>query len=290
MDRDSLRASNARRLQVSTSEAYPEGRGVCGTAYRARQASLRLRGIEAAAHQVDPRRLDTFFVLEHESRQIVALDGSVARHVDDLIHPFGNGVDWLDWSPDGRRLALSGAWVGCEARRPDPLLEPGPQDTLCLGIVDPEGKSEPATIAPPAAVEPDLHAKLFWPKFSPDGARISVLGNLIDFTSEPVVDETFTLYDYEPATARFTEVLSETHSMILDPSGAVQPTGPGTQELSFGTTVVWAPDGRSLLYVAREGSDADAIGTIRSIDASGGSRSVVLVRDVRSFDVGFIDD
>ncbi len=33
-------ASNARRLQVYTSEAYPEGRGVCGTAYRTRQASL----------------------------------------------------------------------------------------------------------------------------------------------------------------------------------------------------------------------------------------------------------
>ena len=33
-------ASNARRLQVSTSEAYPEGRGVCGTAFRTRQASL----------------------------------------------------------------------------------------------------------------------------------------------------------------------------------------------------------------------------------------------------------
>ena len=33
-------AGNARRLQVSTSEAYPEGRGVCGTAYRTRQASL----------------------------------------------------------------------------------------------------------------------------------------------------------------------------------------------------------------------------------------------------------
>jgi diguanylate cyclase (GGDEF)-like protein len=33
-------ANNARRLQVYTSEAYPEGRGVCGTAYRTRQASL----------------------------------------------------------------------------------------------------------------------------------------------------------------------------------------------------------------------------------------------------------
>src|SRR6478736_4245246 len=33
-------ANNARRLQVYTTEAYPEGRGVCGTAYRTRRASL----------------------------------------------------------------------------------------------------------------------------------------------------------------------------------------------------------------------------------------------------------
>ena len=33
-------ADNARRLKVSTSEAVPEGRGVCGTAFRARQACI----------------------------------------------------------------------------------------------------------------------------------------------------------------------------------------------------------------------------------------------------------
>jgi diguanylate cyclase (GGDEF)-like protein len=33
-------AHNARRLKVSTNEAHPEGRGVCGTAFRARKASI----------------------------------------------------------------------------------------------------------------------------------------------------------------------------------------------------------------------------------------------------------
>jgi diguanylate cyclase (GGDEF)-like protein len=33
-------AANARRLNVSSSEAYPEGRGICGTAFRTRRANL----------------------------------------------------------------------------------------------------------------------------------------------------------------------------------------------------------------------------------------------------------
>jgi hypothetical protein len=207
--------------------------------------------------------------------QLVALDGSGTRRVDDLIHRRGSWVNALDWSPDGRRLVVSGTWDGCE--------------TPCIGVVDPEGRAATVTVAHPAAGDPDLHAKLFYPKFSPDDARISVLGVLIDFTSEPAVEETWTLYDYEPATARFNDVISENHSMILDSSGAAHPTGPQDQELSFGTTVVWAPDGRTLLYYAPEGSAEGVIGTIRSIDVAGGSRSSVLVRDVRSFDIGVID-
>ena len=200
------------------------------------------------------------FTAHNVTWQLIALDGSGTRHVDDLIQRRGSWVNALDWSPDGRRLVVSGTWDGCEVP--------------CLGVVDPEGRTATITVAHPAAGDPDLHAKLFYPKFSPDGARIAVLGVLIDLTSDPAVTETFTLYDYELATARFTAVISETRSMIVDSSGAAQPAVPGTQELSFGTTVVWGPDSRTLLYFAQEGSADGAIGTIRSIDVAGGSRFI----------------
>jgi hypothetical protein len=96
-----------------------------------------------------------------------------------------------------------------------------------------------------------------------------------------------TLYDVDLATARFTELTSGTRSMILDATGAAQPTGAVTGELVVGGSVAWTPDGRGLLYLVREAGGSGASWTIRSIDAAGGSKSTVLVRDVQSFDIGW---
>ena len=206
---------------------------------------------------------------------LVALDGSGTRRVDDLTNGLGHGVEYLDWSSDGRRLAISGAWIGC-------------MEEVCLGIVDSEGGSVASTVHP-SARDPNLHGKLFWPEFSPDGDEVAVLGGLIDFTSEPAVAETYTLYGYDLATARFTELTSGIRSMMLDATGAAQPTGAVTGELVEGATAAWTPNGRGLLYLVREAGDAAASWTIRSIDAAGGSQSSVLVRGVQSFDIGFSD-
>ena len=193
-------------------------------------------------------------------RFLVAADGSGARRME-LFTTDLNRVDSFDWSPDGRSLAISGGLVGCV-------------DEVCLGIVDAEGGSVTSTIVHPAAGDPNLHGKLLWPEFSPDGERVAVLGGLIDFSSEPAVD-TSTLYDYDLATARFTELTS---------------TGTVTGELVTGGTVAWTPDSRRLLYLIREGGDSAAYSwTIRSIDASGGGQSSDIVRGVQSFDIGIGD-
>ena len=203
---------------------------------------------------------------------LVAVDGSGTRRVEELIDGVGGTVESLDWSRDGRRLAVSGG-IGCAG-------------TVCLGIVDFERGHLTATAMHPSNAEPNLHGKLFWPEFSPDGARMAVLGGLIDFTLEPTVAETYTLYDYDLAKARFTELTSGTRSMILDATGAAQPTGMVTGELVEGGSVAWTPDGRKLLYLVREAGASAASWTIRSIDAAGGSPSSVLVRGVQSFDIG----
>ncbi|HEX5822834.1 MAG TPA: hypothetical protein VFY18_00110 [Candidatus Limnocylindrales bacterium] len=205
--------------------------------------------------------------------QMVAVDGSGTRRVEELIDGVGGNVESLDWSRDGRRLAVSGG-IGCV-------------DTVCLGIVDFERGHLTATAMHPSNAEPNMHGKLFWPEFSPDGDRVAVLGGLIDFTLEPTVAETYTLYNYDPATARLTELTSAIRSMILDATGAAQPTGKVTGELVAEGTVTWTPDGRGLLYLVRDAGDAAASWTIRSIDAAGGSQSSVLVRGVQSFDIGF---
>ena len=215
-------------------------------------------------------------VAGQSGRYVVAADGSGTRRIEALTDNLGDDIDFFDWSPDGRSLAISGGWVDCE-------------EEVCLGIVDSEGGPVTSTVGHPSAEEPNLHGKLFWPEFSPAGDRVAVLGGLIDFTSEPAVTETSTLYDYDLATARFTELTSGTRSMVLDATGAAQPTGTETGELVTGGTVAWTPDGRGLLYLVREAGDSAASWTIRSIDVAGGSQSSALVRGVQSFDLGFSD-
>jgi dipeptidyl aminopeptidase/acylaminoacyl peptidase len=206
-------------------------------------------------------------------RYLVAVDGSGTRRIEELTDDLGDRIESFDWSPDGRSLAISGTLGTCV-------------EAVCLGILDSEGGPLNSTVLHPSAGEPNMHGKLFWPAFSPDGDRMAVLGSLLDFTSEPAVAETYALYGYDLATARFTELTSGTRSMILDASGAAKPTGT-TGEIVVGGTVAWTSDGRGLLYLVREGGDSAASWTIRSIDATGGSQSTVLVRGVQSFDFGW---
>lgn len=197
---------------------------------------------------------------------LVAADGSGTRRIEEFIDNPLRRVEFFDWSPDGRSLAISGNLVDCV-------------DKVCLGIADSEGGPATSTVGHPSAGDPDLHGKLLWPEFSPDGARVAVVGGLYEFMSEVQVAETITLYSYDLATARFTELTSGIRSLR---SGA-------TGELVVGGTVAWTPDGRSLLYLVREAGDAAARWTLRSIDADGGSQSSVVVRGVQSFDIGFSD-
>ena len=75
--------------------------------------------------------------------------------------------------------------------------------------------------------------------------------------------------------------------MILDATGAAQPTGAVTGELVAGGTVAWTPDGRKLLYLVREEGDSQPAGrSVRSMQPAAASRPL-LVRGVQSFDIGW---
>lgn len=206
-------------------------------------------------------------------RYLVEVDGPGTRRIEELTDDLGDRIESLDWSSDGRSLAISGTLGGCV-------------ETVCVGIVDAEGGPVTSTVVHPSAGDPNLHGKLFWPEFSPGGDRVAVLGGLIDFTTEPQVTDTSTLYIYGLAAGQFTELTSGMSTLILDATGAAQPTGTVIGELVAGGTVAWTPDGRALVYLVREVGDSAASWTIRSISADGGSQSSVLVRGVQSFDIG----
>jgi WD40 repeat protein len=202
---------------------------------------------------------------------LVAADGSGSRRIEE----FTNGllrVDFPDWSPDGRSLASSGNAIGCV-------------DDVCLVIASSKG-GPVSTVEHPSGGEPNMHGKLFWPEFSPDGGRIAMIGSLLDFTSDPQIPETNMLYSYDLATARFTELTSGIRSLFFDATGAVESTGPVTGELVEGGSVAWTPDGRKLLYLVPEGGDPATSWTLRSIDAAGGNESSVLIQGVQAFDIG----
>ena len=132
-----------------------------------------------------------------------------------------------------------------------------------------------------------MHGKLLWPVFSPDGNRLAVIGDLLDFTSEPTVPETHTLYAYDLPTARFADLTSGSITTVFSPTGAVSSRGGATGELMVDGTVAWTPDGRALLYLIFDGGSGNAsTWTLRSVDATGGSPSSVVIDDVQSFDVG----
>ncbi|MCI0583887.1 MAG: hypothetical protein L0227_13550 [Chloroflexi bacterium] len=206
-------------------------------------------------------------------QHLVAADGSGTRRIEEFTSDLFR-VDSFDWSPNRRGLAISGDLIGCP-------------DDVCVLIVESEGGPITATVGHPSAGDPNLHGKVFSPEFSPDGERVAVIGGLKDFTSEPDLAETSTLYVYDPATDRFTELTSGIQLLIQYATGLVEPTGVVTGELVAGGTVAWTPDGRGLVYLVRDAGDTAPTWTIRSIDAAGGSQSTVLIRGVQAFDLGF---
>jgi dipeptidyl aminopeptidase/acylaminoacyl peptidase len=196
---------------------------------------------------------------------LVAADGSGTRPIEKFTRGLIR-VGFLDWSPDGRGLATSGDSVGCV-------------EGVCLGIVPFEG-------GPVSTVTHPLRGNPKWPEFSPDGGRVAVLGGMQDFTAEPQVDETNTLYSYDLATAHFTELTSGGRSLVLDATRAATPTGSVTGELVEGGSVAWTPDGGKLLFLVPEDGASPASWVLRAIDAAGESESTVLVRGVQAFDIG----
>ena len=174
----------------------------------------------------------------HPGWYLGAADGSGTRQIEE----FAKGllrVDFAPWSPDGRSLAVQGDWIGC-------------LDGSCLGIVSSEG-GPVSTVGYLPGSDPTMRKQGSWPEFSPDGARLALLGKVLDFTSYPQVPEvpgTNTLYSYDLATARFTELTSWTGSLIFDAGGGAQPTGTVTGELVEWGSVAWTPDGRKLMYRA----------------------------------------
>ena len=83
---------------------------------------------------------------------LVAADGSGTRRIEEFTNGL-LGVDFGDWSPDGRSLAVSGDWIGCV-------------DGSCLGIVSSEGEPV-STVEHPSGRDPNMHEQLFGRSFRP---------------------------------------------------------------------------------------------------------------------------
>ena len=144
-----------------------------------------------------------------------------------------------------------------------------------------------STVEHPSAGDPNLHAKLFWPEFSPDGDKVAVLGGLIDFTSEPEVPETSTLYDYDLATARFTD--ADVRDADAGPGRDRRGSSPRARRPASSWPGARSPGRRTAdgcCTSCVRPATPRASWTIRSIDAAGGSPSSMLVRGVQSFDLG----
>ena len=136
-------------------------------------------------------------VAGYPAQFLVAADGSGTRRIEELTD-----------DPETASIALTGHLMGAASRSPAGWAAARMRSVF--GIVDSGGGPITSKVEHPSAGDPNLHGKLFWPEFSPGGDRVAVLGGLIDFTSEPEVTETSTLYAYDLATARFTELTSGT--------------------------------------------------------------------------------
>ena len=185
-------------------------------------------------------------------------------------------ADFIDWFPDGRRLATVGDLAG--------------NNELCVEALGSGGGNAAATPEPGivAAIADDpsskLHGKLYLPNVAPDGDRIAISTFTDDFDSGRHVT---TLRVYDLASGRATDVASGVETLVLEASGAAHVTGTLEGNPVWLGGIAWSPDGRQLLYLSPESGAGPKRFTIRAVDAVGGSPSSVVLGGVRSFDVGF---
>ena len=88
------------------------GRSRChlnGGQSRARNAEVWIRPDLWARWSPDGRWIALWTIVAGQGgRYLVAADGSGTRRIEELTDDLGDRVDFVDWSPDGRSLAISG--------------------------------------------------------------------------------------------------------------------------------------------------------------------------------------
>jgi Tol biopolymer transport system component len=180
--------------------------------------------------------------------------------------------DFIDWFPDGRRLATIGEWADASE--------------LCVETIGRNGRPNgpAATIAATAANDPVGPSKFSMPAVSPDGGRIAISA----FTDDLYLKRhTTSLRVYDLASGQGTEVASGVQALVFEASGQAHWAQTLEGEPVWVGGFAWTADGKHLLYLSPERSDGLGPWTIRAVDAAGGSPSSALVEGVRSFDVGY---
>jgi hypothetical protein len=207
----------------------------------------------------------------------VPADGSAPHQLNELADGRCQAsADFIDWFPDGRRLATVGGTVTNDS-------------VLCVEVIGsgggPAGPSpEPGTVDV-IAEDPssNVHGKFNLPYVSPDGGRIAIAGFTADFEANRFVTW---LRVYDLASGRATDVASGTQVLAAD--GAPDMTGTLEGNPVWIGGISWSPDGQRALYLSPEPGAAPTRFTIRAVDAVGGSPSSVILEGVRSFDLGFL--
>jgi Tol biopolymer transport system component len=209
---------------------------------------------------------------------LVAVDGWTVQPLSELVEGRCHvPADFIDWFPDGRRLATVGDLAG--------------DNELCVEALGSGGGGAAATPEPGtvAGIRDDpssnLHGKLSLPNVAPNGDRIAISTFMDDFELGRHVT---TLRVYDLASGRATDLASGVETLVLDGSGAAHVTGTLEGNPVEMGGIAWSPDGRQLLYLSPEPGAGPNRFTLRAVDVVGDSPSSVVLEGVRSFDLGFL--
>jgi Tol biopolymer transport system component len=208
---------------------------------------------------------------------LVAADGSAVRPLGELVEGRCRVLpDFIDWFPDGQRLAMVGDLAG--------------DNELCVealgsGNGGAGATPEPGTVAAiPDDPGSNLHGELNLPNVAPDGDRVAISTFTDDVDTGRHVT---TLRVYDLASGRATDVASGVETLILDPSGEASVTSILEGNPVWMSGIAWSADGRRLLYLSPEPGVGPKTWTVRAVDAAGGSPSSVVLEGVRSYDLGY---